>query len=108
MKESFETPEKNYLDVFHLAQARLAGGDIEGGRELLLQASELAGASDEVQDFDEYIKGTQAYVDKNVDLLKEATASVQQPENKAILQRFLASLEAGEEIDYDRVYRNLE
>lgn len=102
MNKSFEKPEPEYLDIFHQAQAKLVEGDIESARELLAQSAELV----DDEDFLLYIKGTQAYIEKDVEKLKEVIANIEQVVNKKILERFLARLEAGEEIDYSKDYFN--
>jgi hypothetical protein len=89
MNEIFETPKQDYLEIFHAAQARLAAGDLENGKELLAQAAELVDVMGDEQDFSEYIKGTQAYLDKNADLLRGVIGRIQEPTNKAILERFV-------------------
>lgn len=106
MNKSFEVPNQTYLEVFHAAQAKLLAGEFVSGKELLAQAAELAGSEEDVQDFGVYIEGTQAYIDQNVDLLREAIAKVQEPRNKAILEKFLARLESGGEVDYEADYNN--
>jgi len=107
MTESFELPKQTYLDVFHAAQAKLIEGDIEGGKELLVQAADLVGDLDDGQIFSAYIDGTQAYLEKDMDSLRMAIDRVGDSGNRVILERFLATLEAGREVDYDTDYKGL-
>ncbi|PLX24907.1 hypothetical protein C0580_03730 [Candidatus Parcubacteria bacterium] len=103
MNESFEMKEPKYLEVFHAAQAKLLEGDFEAGREFLAQAATLVEDLDD-RDFLEYIKGTQAYLEQDRESLKLAIGQIQEPHNKALLERFLFTLESGEQVDYNRDY----
>jgi hypothetical protein len=107
MDKSFELRDRSYLDIFHLAQSRLLEGDIEDGKKLLNQAAELVGVIKDEHDFLEYIKGTLAYLEKDENLLRGAINSIKDPVNKGILKRFLTRLESGEEVDYNKDYKNL-
>lgn len=98
---SFERQEPRYLEIFHAAQAKLLEGDVESGKELLIQAAELT----DDEDFLQYIKGTQAYLDDDKETLKGAIGSLSEHPNVAILQRFLERLESGEGADYSSDYR---
>jgi hypothetical protein len=106
MDKSFELQDRSYLDIFHLAQSRLLEGDIEDGKKLLNQAAELAGVIKDEHDFLEYIKGTLAYLEKDENFLRGVINGIEDPVNKAILKRFLARLESGEEVDYNKNYKN--
>lgn len=107
MKETFTSGENNYLDLFHQAQAKLVAGDYQAGKEILKQAMAIIENDDDLQDFLLYMKGTEAYLDQNMDVLKEAITTIKEPHNKKILERFLAKLEAGQDVDYNKDYYGL-
>lgn len=101
MNELFERQEPRYLEIFHAAQAKLLEGDVEAGKELLIQAAELT----DDEDFLRYIKGTQAYLGGDRESLRGSISSLGEHPNAAILQKFLERLESGEEADYSSDYR---
>jgi len=101
MKESFERQEPKYLEIFHAAQAKLLEGDVEAGKKLLIEATELV----DDKDFLEYIKGTQAYLDGDRENLELAISKLGGHPNVAILQRFFQRLELGEEANYSADYK---
>ncbi|MBT6691031.1 hypothetical protein HOB10_01705 [Candidatus Parcubacteria bacterium] len=105
MEKIFEsTPSPAYIEVFHTAQSKLAAGDIEEGKKFLQEAIDLAVLENKEKDFVWYMKGTQAYLDKDEEALQEAIVNVGESPNADILQRFLDKLQSNEELDYGQDY----
>lgn len=104
MEQPFQKPPASYLDIFHSAQAKLVEGDIDEGRRILSQAIEAGAGEQDIQDFVWYMKGTEAYLNKDEVALQEAIENVQQPVNVGILQNFLSKLQSGQELNYSQDY----
>ncbi len=90
------------LTFFHKAQIRLSKGetDVKGDLEIALQDSEEVGLQDE--DWSNYIRATIAYLDSDLDSLKELSEKMRL--NKSLVQNFVKGLEERGHPDYMEDY----
>lgn len=86
------------LTFFHKAQIRLSKGETEvrNDLEIALQDTEEVGPQDE--DWSNYIRATIAYLDNDLDSLKELSEKMNL--NKSLVQNFVSGLEERGHPDY--------